>query len=135
MTQTRMKIIEKTLQDVSAIEDKYLSDAECNLLKALQASSEAITVIRCSNAAVVETIKSREIELSEAKSIALNSQKQCGELTEKLKDSECAYSTYRFQVDSWIQREDASISNITDRLAVLGEALRLKDEKLQVIFL
>jgi len=132
----RKEKISKILSDTAAVEEIFLSDIECNLVNGLTLAKESIAALESSNKALLDALAARDIELSrsvnEASELQIIINRQVERLT-ILEGEQKRNSGKDDAFKAWITAEDASMEAIKLRLEGLGEALRIKEEKLAAL--
>ena len=137
LIKARKEKIDFVVRETVQIEEKYLTDAECNLIKAVKLAKDSMVALESSNTALKDELAANAIitaeavrERDSATAKWKHEEKMRIDVTEeykrKLQAAEETHQLFRTQTEAWIVREDSSLNDIHERLALLNKELAIK---------
>ena len=137
LIKSRKEKIDLVLRETVQIEEKYLSDAECNLIKAIKLAKDSMVALESSNKALkdelaanavvtADAVRERDsalVKLKNEEKLRLETAEDC---KRKLQTAEETHLLFKTQTQAWIAREDSSLDNLHERLDMLSKELAVK---------
>ena len=144
IVRARKEKIDAVIKDACEIEEQYLTDAECNLIKGIKLAKESMIALESSNKALQDELVLKEKDARDSETKAAEAIRDKKEAQEKVKSTEQAlaeqtanvraieeaHTLFRAQLDAWMIREDESVRDLQERLEMLRKELGNKSTEI-----